>query len=182
MKKQILILISSLVILSCGARKVNKSDTEETTKEKSKEVVSNDVVKTENTKIETKTKTDESTKETIKETTYKPIDNKKPALFTDSKGQKKELYNTEYTEREITRNKESKFEGNTNTLVNTKTSDKTKKTSEKEKDNKKKEKTKEVDKKQFDPVSVLISYWWFFLLLIIVYYLYRKYKNKFLIP
>lgn len=179
MKKDIVhgCLFISLLLTSCGARKVNRSNTQEKVKEKETELVKNDVVTTGNVKTETTTKTDKVTGEEIEETEVVPIDQSKTAIY---KGDT--LKNTKLVKRKIKRNKALKSETNTNTSNDSKTTDKTAKTRQKEKQTKKNEKGKEVEKKQFDPIAMIWQNWWFILLLILAYSILRKYKSRILMP
>ncbi len=178
MKKQILIIVISFFIFSCGSRKVSKSNTEEKVKEKETELVKKDIVTTDNIKIETTTKTDEVTGEEIEETEVVPIDESKTAIY---KGDT--LKNTKLVKRKIKRNKALKSETNTNTSNDSKKHDKTTATSQKEKQIQKNEKGKEVEKKGLDTIAMIIlKYWWFILLLIFACLIFKKYKSTILTP
>jgi hypothetical protein len=177
MKKQILIIVISFFIFSCGSRKVSKSNTEEKVKEKETELVKNDVVTTDNVKTETTTKTDEVTGEEIEETEVVPIDENKIAIY---KGDT--LKNAKLTKRKLKRNKALFSDSKQNTTSEAKQSDKSTKTTQKKQESQKESKIKEVEKEQFDLIGSILSYWWLFLIITLLIYLYRKYKNKFLIP
>lgn len=167
MKK--LLIILSLFLFSCGARKVDKRETLEEIKTEHKDVVKTDLTIESNTKIETKILTDESTKEEIEETVISPIDGNKPAIYG-----KDTLNNVSLTKRKIKRNKAISSINNTNISNDIKSTDKTKETSEKTQQRKKTEATKQVDRKQFD----FLSYWWLILLIALAIYLFKKYREK----
>jgi len=88
--KIITTILLALAICSCGARKVDKTTTEENSvvskMEHTESNVNKDISTTEN-----KTDCSETTTETVK-----PIDQTKPAYFIDDCGNKKELINTSY--------------------------------------------------------------------------------------
>lgn len=171
MKK--LTIIISLFLFSCGARKVDRRKIQEEIKTEQKEVVKNDVVIDSNTKIETKTYTDETNKEEIEETVVTPIDGNKPAIYG-----KDTLNNASLTKRKIKRNKDVKEINNTILSNDTKTADKTTKKSEKAQQAKNSEQTKNIDKKQFDIIGMILSYWWLWILIAIAIYLFKKYRKK----
>lgn len=145
---------------SCGARKVNKSETKEKIYTKEKIVVENDITATNNITIKSKSFVIDSTKEEIEEIEVTPIDLKKPAYYENTL-----LNNTKLVKRKIKRNKAIKSENNTNTQHDSKALDKSTKKGEKTKQSKKNEETKNVDKKQFDPLAFFIQYWWLWLII-----------------
>jgi len=166
-------LILFLLLMSCGARKVEKSKEHEKVNTKEKIVVENDITATDNIKIESKSFVIDSTKEEIEEIEISPIDILKPAYYEN-----KELKNTKLVKRKIKRNKAIKSENNTNTSYDSKTLDKTKKTGEKAKQSETNKQTKSVDQKQFNPIALIIQYWWLWLLIALILWLLKKYKDK----
>lgn len=165
-------------IYSCGARKAEKNKIKEETERKEKIVLENDITSIDNITITSKSFVIDSTKEIITTKTYKPIDLKLPATFTDSKGNKQELNNTEYTESEIKRNKAFLETKNKNSSYDIKTQDKSKKTSEKEEKGIKNEKGKKSEREQFDIIGIIMQHWWLWLIILLVLWLFKKYKSK----
>jgi cbb3-type cytochrome oxidase subunit 3 len=163
---------------SCGSRKVEKQRIKEENEKKEKIIVEHDITAYDNVTITSKSFAIDSTKEIITTKTYKPINPALPATFKDSKGNKHELNNTEYTESEIKRNKATSQETNTNTQHDSKTQDKSKETSQKEEKGTKDQKGKQIERKQFDPLAFIINWWWLWLLIVLILYLIKKYKEK----
>ena len=117
-----------------------------------------DIVNDSTVKKEIKVVVTDSTKEEIEETII-------------------ETPNKKVTQRKIKRNKAVKSNINTNILLNEKTIDKTTTNAKESKQNKTNQQTKNSDRKQFDIIGLLLSYWWLWLLIIILLWAYRKYKN-----
>lgn len=143
-----------LLLVGCGSRKVNKSNTE--TKEKS-EIIIVDSVKKE-------IKTDSSTQIDNKEFEIEPIDSIKPIIIIDAQGKKTSYLNARLKyKHEISRNKTLK-----NELVQSsrKTNIKAEKQTQYE--------VKQIERKE----SIITSLWWLWLLiiLIITYYVSRKFR------
>ena len=139
-----------LILVGCGTRKVNKSNTE--TKEKS-EITIVDSVKV-------AIKTDSNTEIHTNEFTIEPIDTIKPIIIIDSQGKKTSILNARIKHKhEIIRNKTLK-----NELVqrSTKTNIKAEKRTQIE--------VKQVKRKE----SIITSLWWLWLLIIILF-LIRKF-------
>lgn len=156
--KKITIIVLSLLLFSCGARKVEKAKEETKTDTKETVKVNTDIetVKKEETKVNVIVT--DSTKEEIEETIIEEIG--KPKI----------------TQRKIKRSKAIKSTDNTNILANEKSSDKTTAVTEKQEQNKKSSEVKTVDKKQFDFIGQIIQYWWLWLSIILVIYLFKKYR------
>jgi len=145
-------LLILLLLVGCGSRKVNKSNTE--TKEKS-EITIVDSLKKE-------IKTDSSTQIDTKEFIIEPIDSIKPIIIIDSQGKKTSYLNARIKHKhEISRNKTLK-----NEIVqsSSKTNIKAEKQTQYE--------VKQVERKE----SIITSLWWLWLLiiLIVLYYINRK--------
>lgn len=170
-------MVFVLLFASCGARKVNKSDTKEQTEKKEKIVVENDVTALDNITIESKSFVIDSTKEEIEELIISPIDILKPAYYEN-----KQLTNTKLVKRKIKRNKAITSNKNINTQHDSKTHDKSKETSEKAEQSKKNEKTKGVEQEQFNLIDFLFKSWWILLIIlvivIIIWWFCKKYKDK----
>ena len=158
--KKITIIALALILFSCGARKIEKSKEESKTKIEETTKVNTDIEtdKTEETKV--KIVVTDSTKEEIEETVVEEVG--KPKI----------------TKRKIKRFKAIKTIDNTNILNNEKSSDKTKSVAEKQEQNQKSTEVKAVDKKQFDFVGQILSYWWLLLLIVFGFYLFKKYRDK----
>ena len=143
-----------LLLVSCGSRKVNKSNTE--TKEKS-EIIIVDSLKKE-------IKTDSSTEIQSNEFEIEPIDSIKPIIIIDAQGKKTSYLNARLKyKQETKRNKTLK-----NELVQ-----------RSRKTNIKAEKRTQIEVKQIErKESIITSLWWLWLLiiLIITYYVSRKFR------
>ncbi len=165
--KKLSVILSILLLISCGSRKVEINKQEKQSKIEQSETIKNDIVTDVNVKIENITKIDSVKNEIIEETIIEADDKTKPA-FHDGK----ELGNTKTTKRKITRNKASSIQSKINTSINEKSTDKTIKTSQK------KEQTKEATKtKTTNREFSIFSYWWILILLLIIWWIYKKYKN-----
>ncbi len=147
-------LLILLLLVGCGSRKVNKTNTE--IKEKS-EITIVDSVKV-------AIKTDSSTEIYTNEFTIEPIDSIKPIIIIDSQGKKTSILNAKIKHKhETSRNKTIKNE----TLQSTrKTNIKAVKQT--------KQAVKQIERKE----SIITSLWWLWLLiiLIITYYVSRKFR------
>jgi len=106
MKKSIT-LLTALLLIGCGTRKTAKSLTKSETETKTEiAIVDKTVTETKsesNVNVSTKTETNKETNETIKTVNVKPIDNTKPAIYKDAKGNVIDLTNSELTTTETTR-------------------------------------------------------------------------------
>ena len=143
-------LLILLLLVGCGSRKVNKSNTE--TKEKS-EITIVDSVKV-------AIKTDSNIEIQTNEFTIEPIDSIKPIIIIDSQGKKTSYINARIKHKhETSQNKTLK-----NEIVqrSTKTNIKAEKRTQIE--------VKQVERKE----SIITSLWWLWLLIIILF-LIRKF-------
>ena len=133
-----------ILLVGCGSRKVNKSNTE--TKEKS-EITIVDSVKV-------AIKTDSNTEIQTNEFTIEPIDTIKPIIIIDSQGKKTSILNARIKHKhEISRNKTLK-----NELVQSS-----------RKTNIKAEKRTQIEVKQIErKESIITSLWWLWLLIILI--------------
>ena len=142
-----------LLLVSCGTRKVNKSNTE--TKEKS-EITIIDSLKKE-------IKTDSSTEIQSNQFEIEPIDSIKPIIIIDSQGKKTSYINARLKyKHEISRNKTLKNEIEQSSR----------------KTNIKAEKQTQIEVKQIErKESIITSLWWLWILIILVitYYVSRKF-------
>lgn len=147
-------ILAFLLLISCGARKVTKTETSETTKEK----ISIDSISKTNTIIHNNILTDECIIE--------PIDTNKVIEITDTFGKVTKYKNVRLRHKKVNDNSIINIDNTTSKNV-LKTSDKAIEV-----------KTKEVDKKQFSIATMLLQFWWLWLLLIIAFFVYKKYKNS----
>lgn len=173
MKKYL--LFASLLLIGCGAVKKNKTETEKEVKTETVETVKSDVKTESNVKTETVTSVNDSTKEVIEETVIAPIDNTKEAIYTDEDGKQTKLNNTTLTKRKTKRNKAVSEQKKENVINSKNTSDNTLKTTNNKSEAKEHSTVKNIDKKQFDPLAFIISYWWLWLLILIALYVAKKY-------
>ena len=149
MENKIKYILIILLLVGCGARKVNKSNTETTTK--------SEITVVDSTKIDTKE--DSQGEICIDEFEITPIDTIKPLVIIDSKGKKTTIVNGRIKKRtQISRFKASKSQSVHNTRKTKKTATQTTKASE-----------KHVERKE--------PFGWLWLLLIIaaILYIYRRF-------
>jgi len=163
----------ALGLISCGARKVNKSSDKQKIKS---EVVDKSVIEKEsntNVKTTTEVKTDDKNETVTEETIYEPADNNKESFVIEKDGTKVILNNA----KKIVRNTTQK--NNTQNSVNSKT-ETTENKYEKENKNislidevNNSISKKEVRKEQFNWLSL----WWLYLIIIgSGYFLLKRYK------
>ena len=143
-----------LLLVGCGSRKVNKTNTETTTK--------NEISVVDSVKIVTNTKSDTEIIADNFEIT--PVDTLKMLVIIDSQGKKTSYLNARITKRhEISRNKTLKNEVVQSSIKsNLKAVKQTKQA------------VKQIERKE----SIITSLWWLWIiiLLIIVYYISRKFQ------
>ncbi len=155
--KKTIILLSALTLVSCGARKTSKSETEVKT-----EVTT--TVKDTTSKV-TETKTNETVNTFTDELEIKPIDTTKAIEIIDSNGKVTKFKNAVLK-------RKSKQENKT-TATEKKVAENASKTVKNEVKQTTKERTKQTDKKA-------VSFWdyfWIVLLLILLFLIYRFYKK-----
>ena len=162
--KKSLILLSIILLISCGSRK----STTQTDKVDLKVETETKVKETDNTKTKTDIVIDKETNEVTEVETIEPIDNTKPSLYNG-----KTFTNSKITKRKT--NVLSKEKNKVNQVV-----ENDKKVVKKERVNAKvdiKTKNKATEKEQFN----FLSPWWLYLLIIAMIYLgYKKRKELFL--
>jgi len=104
---KVLGIFTLLFFVSCGTRRTNKSLTKSESETKTEiAIVDKTVTETKeetNVNVSTKTEINKETNETIKTTNVKPIDNTKPAIYKDAKGNVIDLTNSELTTTETIR-------------------------------------------------------------------------------
>ena len=156
---------------SCGARKAEKTRTEDSVKtETSNDAIiakkeESNVKKTETTTVDDKNET------TTKETVYEPIDSSKPAVIVDPDGKETRLNNSKKTTREMTQKNNVKTDNLVNTVINTTSEALEKIKSESKSNSKKTAELIKIDKKVWNVWNLL----W---LLIPVAVIYWVWKNK----
>jgi hypothetical protein len=142
-----------LLLVGCGSRKVNKTNTETTTK--------NEISVVDSVKIVTNT--DSNTEIIADEFEIIPVDSLKPIVIVDSQGKKTSYLNARISKRhETSRNKTLKNEiAQSSRKINIKAEKQTKQAE------------KQVERKE----SIITSLWWLWLLIILVvtYYVSRKF-------
>lgn len=181
MKNKLIILsiLFSILWTSCGARKVQKSETKEETKvEQTSTEVKTEVTQTEtetNVKVVTETKVDTEKNVVSEVVEVTPIDNTKQSLYKDAKGNTYDITNAKYRNVKTTdlskENKVTKEELNAllKELENVK----------KDSELKNKiiaEQKKQLIDKQTEKES-WFSWWWLLIILIVAYLSYRWYSN-----
>ena len=148
-----ILLLSTILLFSCGTRKINKSETKEETKT---EIVDTSKIVTKadtNIKVIDKTDTDEQIIE--------PIDNSMPILV-NGKTYKNVRLRSKKTKNDITTEKVEKVAKIEKKSITTKSN------------SKKSVEVKQIDKKQLN----FLSLWWLWLLIIILVYVGYKEKDK----
>ena len=162
--KKLILLLAAFLLLSCGARKVNK--TTEVVDEKTKAKITN----TDNSTAESKsdlnvkktetTETNKETQEVTKIKTVEPIDNTKPSSYTDEEGHKVDLTNAKLTETVKTSNGKENVKTEQNVDLNKKASEikknDVKGTVDIDTEKKTNKKGKAVDQKQYDWTKTII--------------------------
>ena len=156
--KKTIILLSALTLVSCGARKVQKSETEVKT-----EVTT--TVKDTTSKV-SETKTNETVNTFTDELEIKPIDTTKAIEIIDSNGKVTKFKNAVLKRKSRQENKTTETEK--------KVAENASKTSKNEVKQTVKERTKQTDKKA---VSFWVYFWivLFLILLVLIYRFYKKY-------
>lgn len=161
MKKAILILL--VILTSCGSRKVNKSNIEETVKQ----TVDQTIVDTSKVEINTdlNVKVIDSSEEL--EICVVPLDTTKPFIY-ENKVFKNAILKIKKHKNNISTQKSEKVSEKRQNAVTQTTSAKT-------------QTQIEVTHKDVDRKESLLSYWWILLLIAIAYIAYRVYdKNKYI--
>jgi len=95
--KNKLILLSTILLFSCGTRKVENKKIDVTTKEVTIDKSITETKADTNVKITTNTETNKETGEVTETETLEPIDNTKPATYIDENGKSQSLNNAKKT-------------------------------------------------------------------------------------
>lgn len=145
-----LYLFAFLLLVSCGAKKVLKTETSEISKQK--------------TEIDSTSKTNTVIKKDIlsDDCIIEPVDTTKPIEITNNFGKTTKYKNAKIRHRKV--------KDNSIVIIDNITAKKGVKTSEKAIKNK----TKLVNKDQFNVSTMLLQFWWLWILLIIAFFVYRK--------
>lgn len=186
MKKIFIILAVSsffaliaLGLISCGARKVNKSSGKQEVKS---EVLDKSIIKKEsntNVKTTTEIQTDDKNETVTEETVYEPSDNTKESFVIEKDGTKVVLNNAKKIVRNTKQKNNTVVSSNSEHAVVENNSSKEQKAVKQVNATKKENKQKQVDKKQFNPfVSICVGLFG----LILLWCIYRFYKKLPLVP
>ncbi len=185
MKSTFKILIASLIgailallLVSCGARKVQKESSKEEIKTES---VDNSIIEKQsesNVKQITTINVDDKNETITEETTYTPEDPTKEASIINSEGKKIILNNTKQTTKKTIQknNTQSELIGKTEQLK--KDVSKEQKAVKQVNMSKKENNVKNVKKEAFNPFQLL----YFIIPIFIIYWAWRKYKQLPLVP
>jgi len=170
----ILSLLFSILGTSCGARKVQKSETKEDFKQTevaTKKETTEQTKETE-TNVKVTTSSDVNTENNVvtETTTIEPIDNSKPASTTDSKGNKVDLTNAKHTTTKIIDLSKSNEKVN-NLYEENKKELETVKKELTEANNIITELERKIDIKNTETDG--IKWWWWLILIVILYLFYR---------
>lgn len=160
-----------LGLISCGARHVQKSESKEETKA---ETVDNSVIEKQvdtNVKTTVETKVDDKNETVTEETTYTPEDPTKEASIIEKDGTKTVLNNTKKTFTKTTKKNNTQNSVVKHNLTTEKKTEKENKNASLINEGNKVISKKEVDKKQFNPITLCIGI--LFIIVIIVFVLKR---------
>lgn len=162
-------------LLSCGARKTNKSQYKEET---TQTVTDNSTIEKKseiNVKTTTTVNTDDKNETVTEETIYEPKDPAKESFVIEKDGTKTVLNNATKTVKKTTQKNNTQ----TNKVENSETKQndafKEQKDFKQQNVSVKKESSKEVDKKQFNPFVLIVSIIGGLFLLYLIYWLYKKF-------
>lgn len=185
MKTIFKILIASLIgailalfLISCGSRKVQKSESKEEIKIES---FDNSIIEKQsesNIKQTSTIKVDNKDKSITSEETFEPIDPTKEASIIDSNGKKTILNNSKKTTKTEAKKNNTETIKESLTVKNEKQAVKEQKVVKQVNTSKKENSSKEVEKEPFNPFQLL----YFIIPLLIIYIAYRKYKQLPLVP
>lgn len=166
-------------LISCGTRKVAKSETKEETKT---ELTDNSTIEQQsgsNIKTTTAVKTDDKNETVTEETTISPEDNTKEAFIIEKDGTKTVLNNVKKTVKKTTQNNNTQTNKTENSEIKQNSGSKEQKAVKQTNTSVKKENSKQADKKQFNPLNLI---WIGLLFLICVYIAYRIFQKLPLVP
>jgi len=156
-------IILTLLIVSCGSRKVNKSDT----KEDVKQVIETKITDTSSAIINTDVNTKIIDTSSSSEIEITPLDTTKPFIY-NNKVFKNAILRIKKHKNNISTQKLEKVSEKRRNAVTTTVKDKT-------------QSSLEIIKKDTEKKESLLSYWWILLLIAIGYIAYRVYdKNKYI--
>lgn len=175
-KTFVILTILSLVwlCLSCGSRKVNKEKTKE---EIHVEQTDNSVI-TSNIDTFTKFNVVYKGQSITTENVFEPIDNTKEASIIDSNGKKTILNNS----RKVIRNTVAKNNTVSDVQETQKQAVKEQKAVKQVNTSKKENSLKVIDKKQFNPMQLILFGIAFLIVVFLLWSAYRKYKNLPFVP
>jgi hypothetical protein len=176
MKKALIFWFSFLLILllaSCGVRKSSVNIDDKKIENTQSDVVQNNVTTDINANVEENKVIDSTSDVVTEKTTYTPVDNSKPATFTDDTGKAHTLNNTSFIKEKTTAKTNKKSTSVTKSAVSDKIKDLGTKKSNSS--------TKESEHKKAKDTFNFPLWWLWFLLLIPVGYYAWKNKDKFFI-
>lgn len=165
-------LLTLLLMTGCSTRKVATTKVIKENSIEKLETEKKDLEVKENSNVKVTIDIAQTEETTTEKKTYSPIDPTKPGVFTDDKGNKKELNNTSYTEEKTISKTNKKGITKADLLTAKTTNDKTVKS------NKTKVKSKEATKVKHTTRSSFI--WPCALLIAIALYLLWKYRKSIL--
>jgi len=174
----LLIITYAIIISSCGARHVKKSESKEETKN---ELIDNSTIEKKsgtNVKTTITIKADDKNETVTEEMTISPEDNAKEAFIIEKDGTKTVLNNAKKTVKKTTQknNTQTKKIGNSELVQNSVI--KEQKSVKAVVVAKKQENSKQIDKKELSPFNLL----WLLIPVLIIYVFYRIYKKLPLVP
>lgn len=171
MKKALIFWFSFLLILllaSCGVRKSSVNIDDKKIDNTQSDVVQNNLTTDINVNVEENKVIDSTSDVVTEKTTYTPVDNSKPAIFTDDTGKSHTLNNTSFTKEKTT----AKTAKKSNSVIKSAISDKIKDLGTKKSNSSTKESEHKKAKDTFN-----FPLWWLWLLLLIPIG-YYGWKNK----
>ena len=170
--------ILALLLVSCGARKVNREHSKEETKT---EFVDNSITEKQsesNVKQTTTINVDDKNETITEETTYTPEDPTKEASIINSEGKKIILNNTKQITKKTTQKNNTKSELVRKTDELKKEAFKEQKSIKQANTSKKENSVKYIKKEAFNPFQLL----YLLIPIFIIYWAWRKYKQLPLVP
>ena len=173
--KNITIAILLIVILaSCGAVKKKTSKISEETKIEKLDSIKTIEKDTSNIKKTEQTKVDDKTKTVVKKTTWEPVDPTKPASTIEPDGTKTNLNNVKKIVEETIQSNDVKTDNSKNYEESKKSEKETKSESQTKTEINKDQKEIDLDKKQWNPWSLI----WVLIPIGIMIFIWRKYFVK----
>ena len=161
MKNLITILIVSLILISCGARKVEKSRTQEAINTEVSDNSTASKTADLNIKIQEATKVDNKNETVIFEETFEPINPLLPSIITDKNGNKTILENVKKSRKETVQKNNTKTDISKKTEQSAKIVALDKKDTKEKTDAKKEVEVVKIERKEYS----MFNLFWFFILI-----------------